>query len=188
MPASSEAAFTRWCRFLAPTEGVLSLDPTDPGNWTSGKPGVGDLVGTKYGIAAASHPDLDIPELTLDQADAIRRTGYWDQVSGDRLPPPVAFLVADAAYGSGPVIAAEQLQAQLGVAQDHDIGRLTLAALAAAIAQPPTYTLDTGLDVVLSEYAARRLLFESGLAIWSIDKGGWVRRIMHALLIARSLA
>ena len=33
-------------------EGGYSADPKDPGNWTGGRPGVGKLLGTKYGIAA----------------------------------------------------------------------------------------------------------------------------------------
>ncbi len=46
--------------FTLHQEGGLSLDPKDPGNWTGGKVGLGKLLGTKYGIAAASHPGLDV--------------------------------------------------------------------------------------------------------------------------------
>lgn len=177
-----------WCRFLAPTEGKLSLDPTDPGNWTSGKPGVGELRGSMFGIAAASHPDVDIRNLTLERADEIRKTQYWDKVNGDGLPPPVAFMVADAAYGSGPDTAARQFQAMIGAHVDGDIGPETIRDTLAAIAKPSVYPDLTGLDDVIEEYAARRLLFEAGLQIWNIDKGGWTRRLFRSAAIARTLA
>lgn len=189
MTATPAEAFETWCRFLAPTEGRLSLDPTDPGNWTSGKPGVGRLVGTMFGIAASSHPDVDIPNLTIETADHIRKTDYWDKINGDNLPPPVAFVVADAAYGSGPRVAAEQLQAMLGVGVDGDIGpHETIPAVLRAIAKPSIYPDQTGLDDVLEEYNSRRLLFENTLSIWAIDKGGWTRRLFRSLSIAKALA
>jgi Glycosyl hydrolase 108 len=158
--AAMSPAFTAWCAFLIPTEGVLSLDRTDPGNWTSGKPGVGKLVGTKYDVAASSHPDLDIANLTLDAAQQIAKAEYWDKVNGDALPGSVAFLVADAAWGSGPITAAKQFQAMLGVGQDDVIGtQETIPALMRAIAKPSAYAMASGLDDVLTEFCARRLLF-----------------------------
>ncbi|WP_236513543.1 glycosyl hydrolase 108 family protein, partial [Escherichia coli] len=48
-------------------EGSFTLNKNDAGNWTGGKVGVGQLKGTKYGIAANSYPNLDIKNLTLDQ-------------------------------------------------------------------------------------------------------------------------
>lgn len=185
--ATSAEAFSTWCAFLAPTEGGFSMDPKDPGNWTSGKPGVGILKGTKFGIAASAHPNVDIVNLTLDQANALRKSEYWDAVNGDGLPSPVAFVVADAAYGSGPVTAARQFQAMLGVSQDGDIGPRTISACVAAIAKPSIYPDCTGLDDVLEEYSARRLLFEASLANWSDAKGGWTRRLFRSCAIARSL-
>jgi len=182
------AACRAWLAFLLPTEGTLSLDPTDPGNWTSGQPGVGRLVGTKYGIAASAHPGVDIANLTLDGAQAIAVHDYHDAIHGDLLPGPFAFMVSDAAFGSGPEVAAKQFQAMLGVPQDGDIGvEVTVPALLKQMAQPSRYGLASGMDDLLCEYASRRLLFESNLGIWSIDKGGWTRRLFHSVDIARSL-
>jgi lysozyme family protein len=187
--ATPAAAFSAWCDFLAPTEGVFSNDPRDPGNWTSGKPGVGVLKGTKFGIAASSHPDLDIFNLTLEQADGLRKSEYWDKVNGDSLPPAIAFMVADAAYGSGPYVAATELQAMLGVSQDGDIGPLeTLPALRVAIGKPSAYGLASGLADVVTEYAARRLLFEARLNNWTVDQGGWTRRLFHSVVLSLALA
>jgi lysozyme family protein len=65
----------------------------DSGNWTGGEVGKGELRGTKYGISAAEFPNLDIFNLTQDQAIQIYREGYWkdgysqitDQLLADKL-------------------------------------------------------------------------------------------------------
>ena len=181
-------AFDAWTAFLIPTEGKLSLNPKDPGNWTSGKPGVGQLVGTKYGVAASSHPGLDIPNLTLAQAQQIAKAEYWDKVNGDKMPGGVAFLVADAAWGSGPYVAATELQAIVGVTQDGDIGMVeTIPAIVRYGARKSLYTMRSGMDDLLTEYCSQRLIFENGLAIWADNKLGWTRRLFRSLDIALTL-
>lgn len=82
-------------------EGGMSRDPNDPGNWTGGKVGVGSLLGTKYGIAANSYPNVDIPNLTEAQAAAIFKRDYWDKVAGDQQPVGVDLCVYDIAVNSG---------------------------------------------------------------------------------------
>jgi lysozyme family protein len=188
MPATSADAFAVWCAFLAPTEGGFSDVSYDPGNWTGGAVGAGELKGTKFGIAASSHPNLDIANLTMEQADVLRKSEYWDKINGDGLPPPVAFLLADAAYGSGPPTAAKQFQAMLGVGEDGVIGPVTIAAAKALIAKPSTYALPSGLDDLLCEFNSRRLLFEAALKNWGDAEGGWTRRLFHSLVLAMSLA
>ena len=175
------AAQDAWLAFLMPAEGSrLSLDESDPGSWSSGIEGIGHLGGSKYGISSAAYPLLDINNLTLEDARAIQVRDYWTPVAADALPPPLAFLVADAAYMSGPRTAARQLQAMVGTAQDGVIGPVTLAALKAQISR-------LGMSEVLAEWSARRLLFEAGLPIWRTEQGGWARRVMRGLLVAKAL-
>lgn len=189
MPVSSETAFQTWCAFLNPTEGVLSMDPTDSGNWTVGRVGAGVLKGTKFGISAAAHPDVDIANLTIEQADKLRRTEYWEAVNADALPPPIAFMLADAAYMSGQVTAVKQLQAVLGVPQDGDVGEFeTIPAIELICVAPSRFQLRSGLCDLVTEFASQRLLFESNLGVWGIDRGGWTRRLFHSVVIALSLA
>lgn len=188
MTATAEAAFAAWCSFLAPTEGGFSIDPRDPGNWTSGKPGIGRLVGTKFGIAASAHPDVDIPNLTIERANAIRKSEYWDAINGDTMPPAIAFMLADAAYGSGPHIAATEFQEMLGVESDGVIGPVTKAALKVALAEKSEFGLGSGLADLVTEFASRRLIFEAGLNTWSTYEGGWTRRLFHSVVLAMSLA
>lgn len=58
-------------------EGGFQKREDDPGNWTGGAIGKGELKGTKYGISAASFPDVDIENLTLDQAEALYLRDWW---------------------------------------------------------------------------------------------------------------
>ena len=73
----------------------------DRGNWTTGVVGKGKNKGTKYGITAMSYPDLDIINLTLDDARQIYKENYWDRINGDKLEPALALVAFDTAINSG---------------------------------------------------------------------------------------
>lgn len=92
-----DAAFS----LVVSEEGDYSRNGADAGNWTSGRMGIGQLKGTKYGISAAAFPDLDIENLTLDQAKAIYKTHYWDFLGLDTAPWGTALLRFDAAVNQG---------------------------------------------------------------------------------------
>lgn len=188
MAVTAAEAFQTWCAFLVPTEGGLSMDANDRGNWTGGTVGVGELKGSKFGISAAAHPTLDIANLTSAQADSLRKTEYWDKVNGDALPPPVAFILADSAYQSGPGTAVRQFQHVLGVPADGIVGtHETIPAVELIAAAASKYQLKSGLEDLVTEFASRRLLFEASLPIWTRYEGGWTRRLFHAVVIALSL-
>lgn len=87
--------------FVIGVEGGLSMVRSDPGNWTGGKVGEGELRGTKYGVSAASYPALDIASLTLEDAEHIYRQNYWDAIGADSLPDPLALVAFDTAVNSG---------------------------------------------------------------------------------------
>ena len=183
-------AFTAWLTLLGPTEGVLSMDPHDPGNWTSGKVGVGELRGTKFGISSGAHPDVDIANLTLEEANVIRKEQYWDEVRGDEVPAALAIMLADAAYQSGPEAAIKTLQLQLGFTGgwrggvDGVFGKNTMARLQAALARPSHFGMPSGLYDFITEYASQRLMFEMSLGNWQRNKLGWTRRLMHDVALA----
>src|SRR5574340_333023 len=86
---------------LLGNEGAYSEDANDPGNWTGGRVGEGELRGTKYGISAKSYPALDIANLTEDQAQAIYYADYWMAHKLDQLPDVLRFDVFDGAVNSG---------------------------------------------------------------------------------------
>lgn len=155
-------------------EGGFTDNRNDRGNWTSGVIGQGQLKGTKYGIAAMSYPDLDIKNLTLQQAKAIYKRDYWDKVGGDQLPPKVAFNVFDGAINSGIGRSARWLQMAVGAKPDGMIGPMTLRAVKAQ---------DEQRTVML--YCAERLLFlaSTNPTTWNNFGRGLVNRVAHNMKI-----
>lgn len=150
-------------------EGALSMDPRDPGNWTGGSPGAGELRGTKYGISAKAYPSLEIASLTLGEARDIYRRDYWDAVRGDELPWPWAFAVFDAAVNQGVGAAVRMMQDALGVLVDGVIGPRTLAAAAAAT------------DRQLARFFSRRVQRYMRASTFNVHADGWITR---AFLVA----
>jgi len=147
-------------------EGGYTNDRRDPGNWTGGKVGVGDLKGTNKGIAASAFPTLDIKNLTDAQIAEIYRVKYWNRVHGDDLPSGVDLVVMDGGVNSGPARSVKWLQAVLGETQDGVAGPITLDAAGKADA-PKT----------IKSHCAKRLGFVQSLAIWNTFGKGWSKRI-----------
>lgn len=123
-------AFARAFAAVVGVEGGFTKDPGDPGNWTGGAIGAGELRGTKWGISAAAYPTLDIAALTISAAAALYRPRYWDVIAGDALPVPIGLIAFDCAVNQGPGIAARILQQALGVVADGVVGPVTVAAAA----------------------------------------------------------
>jgi lysozyme family protein len=94
-------AFRTALEFTLKWEGGYTDHPSDPGNWTGGSVGSGELKGTKYGISGASYPSLDIKNLTVEEAGKIYREKYWDAINGDLMPFPASMAVFDFAVNSG---------------------------------------------------------------------------------------
>lgn len=110
--------------------GNVSMDPKDSGNWTGGAAGKGELKGTKWGIAAADFPQLDIPALKREDAVGIYYRKYWSTIQGDNLPQRLAICVLDCAVNQGAGTAIELLQKALGMAvADGAMGPQTIAAV-----------------------------------------------------------
>lgn len=151
-------------------EGGYCCERADPGNWTGGAVGVGDLRGTKFGISAGSYPNLDIANLTVSSAQVTYFRDYWTKVAADQLPPPLALLVFDAAVNNGVGRAARWLQAAVGSVPDGEIGPSTLSAVRAQSAE-------RGGAAVCAEFQAQRLAFMAGLPTWRIFGLGWARRL-----------
>ncbi len=115
--------------WILTAEGRFSKDPADNGNWTGGKRGVGILRGTKYGIAAHAHPEIeDIEGLTLEQAREIYRAQYWSPLRCEELPVALALLVFDAAVNHGPGRSVKWLQRALRTVVDGAVGAITIRA------------------------------------------------------------
>lgn len=164
-----EKAFER----LIGHEGGYSTDRNDPGNWTGGKVGKGVLKGTKYGIAANTYPNLDIKNLTLEQAKAIYKKDWWDKLGADQLHPAIVYQLWDFAVNAGKSRAIKELQQAVGVPDDGIIG-------------PKTITAVKSKDVndVLLLLASERLSFYTSLKTWSTYGKGWTNRVAENLKYA----
>jgi lysozyme family protein len=153
--------------FTVGEEGGLSMEPSDPGNWTGGKVGAGQLKGTKYGVSAKAYPDEDIANLTLDRAKLLFKRDYWDRVSGDNLSPVVAFGLFDTAVNEGVDGSLVLAQKALGLGADGVLGPHTLAALQAVA--PTKFA---------RQFSLMRVIAYSGMALWPTEKNGWVGRVL----------
>ncbi len=163
--------FDQAFQLLIGNEGVLSMDPKDKGNWTSGVCGQGELRGSKYGISAASYPHLDIANLTLDEAKAIYLRDFWQQSLADRCQGPLAFQLFDMAVNSGPRQAIVLLQRALLVGDDGIAGPKTLEALG-------KISNTTALAI---RFLAARLRFMARASAWESQGRGWANRIANNL-------
>lgn len=153
-------------------EGGLTLNKADRGNWTSGKVGVGELKGTKYGISAMAYPKEDIKNLTLDRAKALYKRDYWDVAKCDQVPNALKFHVFDVAVNSGPKQAIKNLQQAAGVKDDGLFGPATLAAVKAMNEQ----------DLLLKFYSFR-ISFYTNIGTFGTFGKGWMNRVASNLKI-----
>lgn len=121
-------------------EGGYQAHPDDNGNYNSR----GELVGTKYGIAAKTYeavtgviPTVQVMKnLSLIKAESIYKKLFWDKVGGDHLKnQAVAEIVFDHAINAGPWRAIKMAQAVLNqffktkLLLDGAIGPKTIAAI-----------------------------------------------------------
>ena len=153
--------------FKEETDGndVLSLDPKDSGNWTGGAVGSGELKGTKYGVSAAAYPDLDIANLTIDDARSIAKTKYWDPCGCDALGYGIALCLFDFAYNAGPTESIRVLQLSVGTDQDGVMGPQTQYA-----------TTSSNQSQLIQNFAFNRLHAYSLMRGWDIYRDTWTAR------------
>lgn len=81
--------FDRALDFTLKAEGMYVNDPRDPGGETN------------FGISKRAYPQLDIKNLTREQAADIYRRDYWQRAGCDSLPWPLSACVFDAAVNCG---------------------------------------------------------------------------------------
>ena len=91
-------------------EGRYSFNPKDPGGETN------------WGISKRSYPNLDIRNLTEDEAKAIYKKDFWDSMRIEKLPPLIQFDVFDTSVNAGRQKASQLLQRAVGVVEDGLLG------------------------------------------------------------------
>lgn len=139
-------------------EGGYTNDPNDPGGETN------------WGISKRSYPNLDIKNLTREQAKTIYKTDFWDKIDAKDLPISVAFQLFDFAVNSGIETAIRYFQRALGVADDGYWGPIS-QGMASRTNEP---------DMIM-RLNAERLDFMTKLKNWPNAGKGWTRRIAQNL-------
>src|SRR6056297_2567460 len=134
-------------------EGSYVEDPDDPGG------------ATKYGISSRAYPDVDIENLSVEDAKDIYLNDYWRKLRCDELPSGLDLLVFDAAVNQGPGAAATILQQAVGAKVDGIIGPQTLS-----------YTQTADTVNVIREIVAMRGAKYGNIATFPRFGLGWMRR------------
>jgi lysozyme family protein len=142
--------------FVIGVEGGYSNDPRDRGGET------------KYGISKRAHPDVDIAQLTLDQAKDIYRSDYWDACKCESLDYVLALPLFDSAVNQGVDRACKLLQKTLKVPEDGVIGPATIGA-ANRLSQRD----------MLANFLSERALHYASLPTFSTYGRGWMRRLFQ---------
>ena len=119
---NSTTAFLRAFDRLIQAEGGYVNDPLDRGGET------------KFGISKKAYPELDIANLSLEDARAIYKRDYWDKLRLDELQhPEIAEKIFDMAVNMGCAAAVLILQRALnflgaGLTADGVMGPMTLGS------------------------------------------------------------
>ena len=140
--------------FILEQEGGYVNNPNDPGK------------ATKYGISKKEYPDLDIENITLEQAKKIYKRDYWDRCKCSFIPDSLSIALFDFAVNSGTKKAITYLQKALEVPADGVIGNQTISACN----REPT-------KKVLEKYMDLRLDFLMSLKNWKYFGNGWGKRV-----------
>lgn len=127
---------------------------------------------TQYGISKRAYPELNIKELTRDEAKRIYKTDYWDVVRAGEMPEPVGIAVFDMAVNAGPSTAIRLLQRISGVADDGIVGPITIKAVNE---KDPHY--------LAVRYAAERISYYAALSGWQRFGRGWSARVIKTAIV-----
>ena len=151
-------------------EGKFQANPKDRGNWTGGKEGVGELKGTKWGLAAMTYPHLDIANITLEQAKEIYFNDWWLKLKMDCWPNVMKYQMFDAAFNHGTGRANQFLQFAARVKDDGVIGPKTITAVNM-----------TDLNDLVLRFLAKRLRYFTEVKTWAEFSRGWSLRVAQCL-------
>ncbi len=114
--------FEKCLEFVLLHEGGTNADPDDRGGLT------------KYGISQRQYPDLNIQNLTRDQALIIYRSDYWAFNSCYKMNPSLDLVLFDSSVNCGNSSSAKWLQKTLikmgsNLEADGIIGDITLSSV-----------------------------------------------------------
>jgi len=138
VPRSARTVADFIAGYIRTHEGKLSMRPQDSGNWTGGKRNVGNLVGSMYGVTAATLAAFrgvkassitadDMRSLTLDEAVRVGVKLFYDDPQFDLLPVDrVVLSLIDMGWGTGPRQAIKLFQRMIGAPDDGVLGPVSV--------------------------------------------------------------
>lgn len=134
---------------------------------------------TKYGISKRSYPDLDIANLTKENAERIYKLDFWTPCECDNVPFPLAYAIFDCAVNSGVPRSIRMLQKACNkfgnsLKVDGDFGPKTMNA----VKQINAYQLS---NVVISkriEFFTRYVKIHPDQ---KVNLSGWMNRIAKVM-------
>jgi lysozyme family protein len=133
---------------------VAEEDPDDPGGLT------------KYGIDKAAHPNVDIRNLTEEQAKDIYYKDYYLGSGADKLPDGIADIVLDISVNNGKGRAIKILQAAVGAEVDGSLGPDTIQRVNAAPREQTIVAMLLARENLYRGIAANRPASQKFLAGW----------------------
>jgi len=155
--------FLKCIDVILKNEGGFQDNPKDKGNWANGI-----LKGTKYGISARQYPDLDIKNLTVDQAKEIYFRDYWLKCKLDGIEDLNAALqILDFCVTSGPYKAIRAAQKCSFAYEDGIMGPASIKAINMALC-------------FIEKYRNERLRFYATLDDWEWAGHSWTERTMKS--------
>ena len=146
-------------------EGGYVNHPADPGGETN--------WGITLRTARAEGYTGPMRSMTRQQAKEIYRSAYWGRARADQYDGAIGYQLVDAAVNHGIGNAVRFLQRAVGVADDGDIGPVTVAAIKRM-----------SVTDVLARFNAERLDFYTKLTTWPTFGKGWTRRVAGNLRYA----
>lgn len=159
--------FNAFVEIIIDHEGGYVNDPDDPGGET------------KYGISKRAYPELDIANLTKDDAKTIYHRDYWKKVGGPsiaELSPGVALVAFDHAVNAGVDAAVKILQSLAGSKVDGVFGPNTNKAVKKWVKNKPDN--DKAFQYPVNEYTTRRLADYVEIANFDKYGDGWFNRVI----------
>jgi len=159
---ASQMTFSEAVGYVLEFEKGYVNDPHDPGGET------------KFGISKRSYPDINIKEISRDEAIEIYKKDYWLKIKAEFLPQRLRLLAFDCAVNQGAVRAIKILQRCLKIEEDGVFGEKTGRAI--------LNFKDTDLTI---EYAKIRLhYYTQNRPKWMMYGVGWMRRLLEISLVS----
>lgn len=149
--------FCQSFNFVIGVEGGYVMDPNDRGGET------------KWGISRRAYPELDIKNLTIEDAKGIYMEGYWIPCQCASMSYEAALSLFDCAINMGCSQSIKIAQELLSITQDGIMGNQTLESI------------KNYFGNFLLDFNTLRILKYSKFKNFEIYGKGWIKRVLKLI-------